>query len=388
MWAYVDETGNTGNQLFDTQQPFYITAAIVTSTNFDAIYARDIKKVCKTLGTNSLHAKELGVMKIEHIAPSIVKVLKSAKPDFFVSRLEKRYLNATKIVDTYFDQGENLAVPWHVYSLKPLRLMLTFKLATFVVSEDIARTAWECLVAKNKNTSTEFFIKGAQAMLENVKNIPDDRSREIVANALEWAKNNPENFSYFSPEKSFRYMHSPNFVAFTNLMDGLQRISKKRGRYIREIVHDEQQQFKKTLTQWHELISRPDLEHVAPLKWPGEEEPITVSKAPGSKFRMIHDNQSAGLQVTDIILWLIKQMYEHNDIPKECARLLNLVLKRGYYHDFSFSGVGHAADEKFERIMSAEIPVEQFDKGQVMLREEKERRTEMLRAYAEAKYKK
>lgn len=35
VWAYVDECGNTGINLFDRVQPNFVTAAILTKTNFD-----------------------------------------------------------------------------------------------------------------------------------------------------------------------------------------------------------------------------------------------------------------------------------------------------------------------------------------------------------------
>jgi hypothetical protein len=38
MWAYVDESGNTGNRIFDEEQPLFVTAAMATKTNFDLVY--------------------------------------------------------------------------------------------------------------------------------------------------------------------------------------------------------------------------------------------------------------------------------------------------------------------------------------------------------------
>jgi hypothetical protein len=35
MFAFVDETGNTGENLFDEEQPLFITAALITKTDFD-----------------------------------------------------------------------------------------------------------------------------------------------------------------------------------------------------------------------------------------------------------------------------------------------------------------------------------------------------------------
>jgi hypothetical protein len=45
MYAYVDETGNTGNQIFDPNQPLFITAAMMTRVNFDVIQRLGAKAV-------------------------------------------------------------------------------------------------------------------------------------------------------------------------------------------------------------------------------------------------------------------------------------------------------------------------------------------------------
>jgi hypothetical protein len=161
MYAYIDETGNTGNRIFDPNQPLFITAAMITRGNFDVVQKAGVAAIAKRSGVRALHANELGITKVEDIAPHLLKLVKAANARFFLSRLEKRYLAATKLIDTYFDCGENLAVPWQMYSLRRLRLLLTFKVANYVLSEDIAQTVWDCLTAKKEGTSTALFVEGA-----------------------------------------------------------------------------------------------------------------------------------------------------------------------------------------------------------------------------------
>jgi hypothetical protein len=193
MYAYVDETGNTGNRIFDRNQPLFITAAMMTRGNFDLLRNTSVAAIAKKAGVQALHAKELGIGKVEDIAPDLLKLVKAAGARFFLSRLEKRYLAATKVMDTYFDCGENLAVPWQMYSLRPLRLLLTFKLARYVLTEDVAQTVWECLTAKKEGTSITLFVEAAKAMLGNAHYLPDAQSRQVVTEAMQWAIDNPEN---------------------------------------------------------------------------------------------------------------------------------------------------------------------------------------------------
>jgi hypothetical protein len=92
MFAYVDETGNTGSNLFDPQQPEFFTAALITKGDFDVIHSSVLRRICRQHGAASLHASVLGFRGIEPMASAILKLLKKADARFFVSRVEKRYL--------------------------------------------------------------------------------------------------------------------------------------------------------------------------------------------------------------------------------------------------------------------------------------------------------
>jgi len=92
----------------------------------------------------------------------------------------------------------------------------------------------------------EAFLLGAAAMLARMPLMKDVGARQQLTEALQWALDNLENFTTHIREVG-RHGHSPNFVAFTNLMDGLESISKAWKRPIREIVHDEQSQFKQMI---------------------------------------------------------------------------------------------------------------------------------------------
>jgi hypothetical protein len=381
MYAYVDETGNTGNALFDPEQPVFITAAMMTKTNFDAVWKGDLKAIAGRVGVSALHANELGIGRIEEIADDLLRVIKKADARFVVSRLEKSYLAAAKVFDTYFDAGENLAVPWHAYWIRPLRLMLMFKLSAYIIDEEIARIVWDCVTAKTEAKSKGFFVDGAEAILARAARLPDARSREIVTEAMQWAITNPENFSTHIRDKVSRNAHSPNFVAFSSLMDGLHKASKAWNRPVREIVHDRQNQFEKTIIRWHELYSRPEFANDEPLYWPGEKEPITLSKAPGSKLRIDTEDNSPGLQVIDVVLWLFKRIITDRDIGPRGARLLNRVFQRGWQNDLSFDGVGNAAEKQLEEIWNAPISEEQAHLGAELLAREQDNRMAALKAY-------
>ena len=385
MWAYIDESGNTGNQIFDENQPLFITAAMVTRINFDLVYGPEVRNIAQKVGQTALHANELGVARIEEIADDLLKLIKRADARFFVSRLEKRYLAAAKIFDTFFDAGENLAVTWHVYWLKPLRLSLMFKLCQYVVTEEIERDVWDCVTASSEVKSKAAFLRAAEGLKARAERLPDARSRQIVSEAIAWALANPENFGTHIRDKVNRYGHSPNFVAFTTLMDGLESISKAAKRPIREIVHDEQSQFKNTLAHWHQVFSSEKVAEHQPLKWPGEKEPYSLAKATGSKFRMTTEEHSPGLQVIDTILWLFKRTVSNKEIGPRGGRLLNRVFQKGQQNDMSFLGVRQTVEESLDEIMTAPIDDAAGQFSREMLQVNEERRTKAMFEYELAK---
>jgi hypothetical protein len=385
MWAYIDETGNTGNRIFDPDQPLFITAALVTKANFDLVWSSEISAIAAKAGVKALHANQLGMSKIEEIAPDLLRVVKNADGRFFLSRLEKRYLAAVKVFDTYFDAGENLAVPWSAYWIKTLRLTLVFKIATYLLDEEIAQCVWDSVTTPNDQKSRVAFLNAAQRMLVHVDDIPDARSRQIISDGLHWALQNPEAFPNPSRDKALRFMHAPNFVAFVSLMEGIDDISRRWDRPVREITHDEQLQFKKTLEVWHEAFTHPRLAGAKPLRWPGEPQPIYVGKVIGSHFTMKPENDSAGLQVIDIILWLFKRSLTDKPLGTNCSRLLNRALQRGRYTDFSFEGVGSAGDKMVTDLMAQSVSEDQEIKGREMMEKFEANRLKAMQDYATRK---
>jgi hypothetical protein len=60
--------------------------------------------------------------RLEIIADDLDALSEASRAHFFLSRVEKRYLLAVKMFDMLFDSGENAAVAWHNYNLRPLKI--------------------------------------------------------------------------------------------------------------------------------------------------------------------------------------------------------------------------------------------------------------------------
>jgi hypothetical protein len=86
-------------------------------------------------------------------------------------------------------------------------------------------------------------------------------------------------------------------VSFANLLDGLEHLSKLRKKKVHRIAHDMQNEFEKSLGIWHEMFSNADPQEI---HWLGET--YSLQKVHGSIFEVSTDEDSVGIQVTDVLL--------------------------------------------------------------------------------------
>jgi hypothetical protein len=375
MYAFVDETGNTGGNLFDEDQPVFLTAALITRSDFDKSHRAAFESICARTEDGKLHASELGFGGIEQIAAQLLKLLKAADARFFISRVEKRYLLATKFFDTFFDSGENPAVPWQTYNIRPLRLILAFKVAS-LLDEQVAQMFWKMLMEKSEARARAMIPEICEAVADRVHYLPDARSQEVITDALAWSRDHPEGLDFYQAGRQAKNGHMPNVVAFTNLLEGLETLSSKWKRPVRLIRHDRQSQFGATLAEWHQLISNalPD-----PIHLPGETR--VLRKVHNSDFEVSASDKSPGIQVADLILWLFKQFLSGKDLPYYSAKLLNFAMRRGMQSDFSFEGVERAMLEQFGPMMDSDMSDEQLAKARELQDHYEKIRLDNIAAY-------
>jgi len=375
IYAYVDESGNTGKNIFDPAQPDYYTAAVVNKGDFDATYGGRIKTIAQKVGANAIHANELGLGRLEEVAGDLYKLLSASNAHFFVSRVEKAYLLATKMFDVLFDSGENAAVAWHTYNFRPLKIMLAFKLAA-AIDDEIAREFWKCLLLPSEEASRKMLPAICEALKARLTILPDERSRQVLGDGLDWIIKHPESVHLATEQKIAKQGHFPNLVAFTNLLNGLQHFSTLWKKKIARITHDEQNEFGRMLQSSHAMFSNaaPDV-----IEWAGER--YSLQMAPGSQFVIKGDEESAGIQMADAALWLYGQSLKGKDIPPGCARMLNLVLERGWHNDFSFQGVHDSMMEKWGEVFFGPVDPEKLEAAQKMMDQAEKSRLASMAQY-------
>ena len=61
MYAYIDESGNTGSNLFDLAQPYFLTVAMSSAMDFGDVFRSRVERMANRIGTDHLHASAIGV---------------------------------------------------------------------------------------------------------------------------------------------------------------------------------------------------------------------------------------------------------------------------------------------------------------------------------------
>ncbi len=374
MFAYVDETGNTGSKLLDPNQPLFITGALLTRSDFDKRFALDVAEIARACGADELHAAELGLGRLEGVASDLLKVIRRAGPTFALSRVEKVYVIATKMFDTLFDSYENKAVPWHVYNVPPLRMMMVFKLA-FILDDTVAVAFWDALMDVNADRAHSKMAEVCRTLAGRVNDVPDKRSQEVLGQALEWASENPESLEFVYSDKAGRKGHLPNMIGFGNLLDAIEERSAIWKRPVEVIRHDRQNEFQDAMKFWHKMYSNAREEAVM-LPMGGK---MVLRKVFGSKLLMSNSSESAGIQIIDIIIWLFSRAQKEK-IPDKCQSLLNYVYSRAHHSDFSFANASELTSRMFDA-MEREVTDEQINVSAKTLKEIEQRRLDAMAEY-------
>ncbi|WP_216075443.1 DUF3800 domain-containing protein [Acinetobacter indicus] len=188
MFFYVDESGHTGNNLFDITQPYLYYGVIGSTVNLDILAKEEISKIRKIFDVDRLHAAELGEYKLIDLVADFKKLSKKFSLTFDFYRVKKDDYPVICFFDQVFDQGINPAMTWSGY-WTPLRYVLLAKL-NFLFSRELKKLAWEArLCSRDKEADTKV-IYICEQLITRLGRLDDSRSRELFLDVLVWAKNN------------------------------------------------------------------------------------------------------------------------------------------------------------------------------------------------------
>jgi Protein of unknown function (DUF3800) len=334
MYCYVDESGNTGANLFDPAQPTLYYGLLTSKTNLDATAEPFLRAARAKLGVGRLHANELGVRRLSEIAPILGRFALKRDVRFSLYKVVKPDHAVITFFDQVFDAGLNDAVSWHHY-WTPLRYVLVFKVAQ-LFDEETAKAAWAARQETNPARAAEALCSICATLKERLHRLPDVRSRELISGALTWAAANPFEISYGAGNKDSALQISPNLVGFQQVLQYIGIQARKQSRQVRQIVVDRQTQFNRAQDELAEIYRR--LRGHKQSMGPGMPE-MDMTNMPAVPPVFRPGDESAGLELVDIVLWVAKRNEEGKALSPELAEMFNAFVKRGGTDEVSLQGL-------------------------------------------------
>jgi len=365
-FAYTDESGNSGLQLFGNDQDTFWTGTLTSLSDLDTKYKSFHKELLDAVEKKELHGNELGFGRIEKIAGRLAWFIREKKLQFCFVRVFKPYLATTKMFDLAFDSGHNPAVPNHAYGVRVLRLLNLLHFSQLLDADDLIEF-WELFQAQD---APRFGVLLAK-IRDRVKNTPyDARSIQILTESLDWASKHPT--AVLDP---FSEGDSPNFVAFTALFEYLHELHKEHGHTISRFVHDQQDQFVPHFNEAFDYLTKfHGTDH--PYSFISDIEPIESFKCP---MEVRSSTTSFGLQLVDLCMWFMKRVIEKDDEPRgDCIALFEALLERSYIKDYDFEMLIREVQAGADFAASADLSEEKLAEGKKILAQLEESRKKRL----------
>lgn len=314
LYCYTDESGNSGLNFFDSNQPIFYTGTLISLKNLDSIN-QNMCQMYNLLEVNELHANELGLHKIDRIALNLVELIKEYDFHFLFMCINKELYAKYLFSQVLFDGIVNEKIS-PVINNKCTRLILSKYLFTYLSSE-----ATTIFLNAFKNNDMGQLDEVFDRLICNIrKKMLEGGVREILLKILKDIKKN--NVNIF--KRKLSNLDAPNVSVIDIITSAL---DDKYGDTIKSItfIHDEQNQFGKTTADIFESVASRNLSN-NPYTYIDESKYCSLFTH-GIEYRNSKD--CYGLQIIDIVLWLYKRKrFENKELMNNCAELYREIDQR------------------------------------------------------------
>lgn len=335
MYVYIDESGNSGVNISDSAQPFFYALSLQSKVDFEKRIKCQMAKIRNDIQCSELHGNEIGIAKIDSIADSLLSICKKYEFSFHLSIIEKKFLAIVQLFECLFDSGINRGVPYHIYNIFEFRGVLLVKVAS-IIDDDIICKFWNGCIHENNTEKAHTNLQNiCDIIIDNTSRLKDARSKELIKDALTWAKVNCSEFLPLFDEKYLNLTGSANFIAFTMQLPAICKTSAAHKQDMNLIIHDEQSQFKKTFEYYYDIMCK--AEKITLPSYFCPETTLDFEPIRNCIFTMEPSDKHDGLQLVDIFLYLIKKHYEGKRITGKAKKLLSHIIQNTSLHDLMYN---------------------------------------------------
>lgn len=362
MFIYADETGHSGRNLFDEGQEIYRQGAILTVADAEAIVEPIIRPEFEARGSNRLHANEMLPHEVAEIAVRLLEAFDAAPPwEFHVTAIHKPYLATTKFVDTVFDAGENIGARALWYNLEFFRHVICCAIDDMLTPSN-REHFWSAFLADDME-GIKASIRNAQTYLD--RKVRDRRLQEVIRDAFRYALGYPEELTLSAARTRKAYKgHTPNMVGFSSLLQAINDFAAANDSPPVAFYHDEQQEFKTTMREIHEIFGSVRLEDTGRMM-----RELRHVEHGLAAFSMPSSGDLLPLQAVDVFLWIEQRNGEHSSIIRAKERLSERT--NSFYISRGTSEL--IVRSWLQRIYAEDMPIEQLIRGEELTREIEQR---------------
>lgn len=351
MFLHIDESGNSGNNLFDRDQQVLSYGVLSSRWDVDAHARDEATAIAGKTGGQGLHANKLGPAGLRGTADFLVELHERFEFCFDYYYIHKRAFAVVTFFNAVFDAGVNPAMKWDWY-WTPLRFPLVGVLGG-LLDEDLLRESWRlCLVPRKRLERERERIRALlSTVLEHVQSgdVPE-RLREILVDALRYGVKNPMkmDFGIYS-QKAL----SPNAVGFQFVLTAIAYRQKVHRQRALGITVDRQTQFNGAQLKTYEIQSKMaaalrgnGVDRVRYLAHPflagvREDTQTLIDHFPQEHLKIEESGKSFGLQITDTYLWLLNRYIRSGEIVPGFEPILESVLTGGMIDGISMPAMAN-----------------------------------------------
>lgn len=348
MFFHIDESGNTGNNLFDVAQPRLSYGLLSSKTNVDALGRSIHRRMLAEVGEPSLHANHLGVDRLTRIAPLLMELQRKMGFTLDYYFIDKQVYALTLLFDSVFDAGLNPAVGWFTY-WTPLRFVLIHKLGS-ILDVDLLKEAWRLCTHRHIQGEGASITRLLTVLKErSLASALDGRTKEVLSDAFSYGIEHPLELDFGTADNK---IISPNAVCFQFIVSAMARRLRKSGlKDASSITVDQQAQFNgaQISTYFHQKLIAEGMRKASaeerrfmvghPLFSDVGSDEVLLKGIPQADIRISSSDRSIGLQIVDTYLWIANRLMQGSDLSAELRYLGSLFFKRGFIDGISLEGM-------------------------------------------------
>lgn len=314
MFAYIDETGHSGRNIFDKNENFQL-GSLLSANDIATPVGEVIDPFLKVKGVERLHANEWPEHELVNLAHSVLDRIGECGPwSLNLFNVHKPYIAPTKFVDLIFDPGENNATPDHWYWDEMHRHVLCL-VTDSAMNRELAERFWKAFLSDNGDE-----IISVAADIESFVRASSEPSaiKGVFRASINWARKNHREFTLIVTDKRKGYQsHSPNVIAFTQAFQAIHQFCKIHECQPDTLVHDQQQEFQSELKRFYEDFGRFVIEDREDGGFPLFE----TAPYPRGQFTLMPSAHNRGLQAVDLLLWVSQREAPTDDMKALKARI-------------------------------------------------------------------